>query len=137
MKRKLIALLAIVALCVLMLPACTASAEGSIKTITKPYIAQYECVKAKCGDTDLLENFDYVRIILADDEELEVVVKPKGEEKQITKGTYALNPETRELTGEIGILGYKYREKVIVKNGRFTISKNIGGKEFYAEFKVI
>ncbi len=139
MKRKLllISVLFFLSLSIFILPACEAKAEGSIKDITKPYIAQYECVEAKLGDKDLLEEYDYIRIILVNNEKMQLVFKQKGEEKQIIDGSYALDLSTRELEGEIGILGYRFREKATVKKGEFTISKTIFTKQLYMKFKVI
>lgn len=139
MKRKLllISTLFFLSLSIFILPACEAKAEGSIKDITKPYIAQYECVEAKLGDKDLLEEYDYIRIILVNNEKMQLVFKQKGEEKQIIDGSYTLDLSTRELEGEIGILGYRFREKATVKKGEFVISKTIFTKQLYMKFKVI
>lgn len=139
MKRKTTIILAAIALSLslFVFSGWTAEKDSSIKAISKPYIAQYECVTARLGETDLLKNFDYIKIILEDAQKFELVFKPKDGEKQTAEGSYSVDPKTRKLTGEIGILGYKYKESVTVKNGRFTISKIIGAKEFVAEFKAV
>ncbi len=139
MKRKILfsAALLFLSLSILLLPACEARAEGSIKEITKPYIAQYECVEAKLGDKNLLEQYDFIRIILVDNEKMQIVFKPKDNDKQIIDGAYDLDFKTRELVGEIGILGYKFKEKTTVQKGEFVISKTILAKQLYMKFKVI
>ncbi len=139
MKRKLYILfsLLIPVLCLLAVPACEADAEGSVKELTKPYIAQYECVEAKLGDTDLLEEYDYIRIVLADSEKMQLVIQPKNGERQIIEGTYELDFDTRELTGEVGILGCRFKEKTTINRGEFTISKTLLSKQLFIKFKII
>lgn len=119
-----------------MLPACDMKAEGSIKSITKPYIAQYECTEARFGNINILEQYEFIKIIILDKDQLEVNIKPKNGEKKSARCAYTLDPETRTLSAEVGILGYKFKESVVVKNGQFTISKIIGSKEFFVKFEV-
>ncbi len=137
MKRKLslplIILIAAMALAVI--PACTMSAEGSIKTITKPYITQYDCIEAHIGKEDLLKRHDFITITLLDDKELEVSFKQKGRQKRSYTFPYTYNDKTHELSGEAGILGYKFKEKVVLKNGEFTISKALGKQQLFMKFR--
>ncbi|MDE7329645.1 MAG: hypothetical protein K2N30_00910, partial [Clostridia bacterium] len=113
MKRKLSLL---VLLCALVsvaatLSACSISASGSIKSITKPYIAQYECIEARLGTQNLLEKYEYIIITFLDSEEMEISFKPNDGEKKSFKGNYSVDPETREFSGEMGIFGYTFRER--------------------------
>lgn len=135
-KQVLIALICI-ALCVVsLLPACSMSAEGSIKSLTKPYIAQYKCIEATLGEEDLLAKHDFIYITLLDDEELEVSFKLKGGSKHNFRFPYEFNEDTRELSGEAGILGYKFKERVKVENGEFTISKALGKRQLVMKFQL-
>ena len=135
MKRKLIILTAVLALCLLILPACNAQEAGSLKSITKPYIAQYECTEAKLGEQDILEKYDYIKIILVDKNEMNVVYKPKDGEKRIVKNEYMFDTKTKELSAEIGIFGYSFKQSVTVQNGQFTINKTIGNEQLVMKFK--
>lgn len=136
MKRKILPLLLILLCTLLILPACSGiDANASIKSITCPYIAQYECVEARYGDINFLKDYEFIRITLVDAEEMEFSFKPKGGEEKRAIGTYKIDPKTRELEGEIGILGYSYKEKVIVKKGQFSISKILGDKELFMKFE--
>lgn len=126
MKRKILILLTLLALVLTLLPACEVKADSSIKSISRPYIAQYECVQARYGNKNLLEEYDYIKITLLNKEELEVSFKPKDGEKKSAKCNYTLDPETRILQAEIGILGFKFKESVEVVNGKIVIVKNIG-----------
>lgn len=135
MKKK-ICLLALLFCAVLLLPACGFDAQSSLKTITMPYIAEYECVEARLGSEDLLKKYDYFYISLLNKEEFEVSFKEKDGKRLIFKGKYTLDPKTRELSGEIGVLGFKYKESVTVKNGEFVIEKNMGPFPLYMKFRV-
>ncbi len=138
-KSRILLLISVIAALlalVFTLPACTIKAEGSIQSITRPYIAQYECTKARLGEKNLLDDYDYVRFVLLDKNQLELEYKPKNGEKQTRTGTYQLDPQTRELTAEIGLLGYRFKESVILEKGRFTVTKPIGTKELVLVFEM-
>lgn len=135
MKKKFY-LLAVLFCAVLLFPACGMDMKSSIKTITMPYIAEYECVEARLGSEDLLEKYEYFYITLLNKEELEISFKEKDGKRTLVKGTYTIDPKTRELTGETGVLGFRFKESVIVKNGEFVIEKNLGPFPLYMKFKV-
>lgn len=84
----------------------------------------------------MLAKHDFIYITLLDDKELEVSFKAKGGNKHSFKFPYEFNQETRELSGEAGILGYKFKEKVSIENGGFTISKALGPKQLIMKFKL-
>lgn len=139
MKKKLIILLTVVALCLFILPACKMDAENftksSVKSISKPYIAQYECVEARFGEENFLEYYDYIRVVLLNKNELELLYKLKDGDKKSVTGSYTLDPETREIDAEIGILGYKFKKKVKVEKGEILISHTIMQKELFMKFQ--
>ncbi len=101
-----------------------------------PYIAQYECTEARFGNEDLFEKFEFIEINLINQEKLELIYKLKNGDKKVIKAPYNLNKSTRELSAEIGILGHKFKQTAIVKNGKFTISKTIGKKQLVMKFKM-
>lgn len=140
MKGKNMAAAVIAALSLTLLSACNAmqtnTANSSLKTLGKPYIAQYECTEARLGDTDLLKSFEYVKIIFLNKNEFELTFKPNGGDKKIFKGNYSVDPVTRELESDISVLGHKFKEKTKIENGRFTVSKTLGGKELFVLFEV-
>lgn len=135
MKRKFIILPVIFALFLIILPACDARGYGSLKAITRPYIAQYECADATYGGESITEKFDYIELILENKRDLLLIYKPKGGDKHSAKGKYTFDAKSRELTADIGVYGVKLKQTTTVKNGRFTISKTIGKKQLIMNFK--
>lgn len=139
MKRRLFIVIAIFALCLCIFPACEMDTESlaksSVKAISRPYIAQYECVEARFGEDNFLDYYDYIKVILLNKNEIELLYKLKGGEKKSVTGTYTLDPATREIDAEIGILGYKFKEKVKVEKGEFVISHILQKKELYIKFQ--
>ncbi len=136
MKKKSFILTAVFAFLLLLLPACDARSAGSLKSITRPYIAQYECTSATYGGDNLLEKYDYIEIILVNKNDMEIVYKPKYARQRVIETTYSLDTETRELTAEIGILGYKFKETVKIEHGKFTITKAIANKQLIMNFQM-
>lgn len=143
MKKKILYITVILCLLLLLTPACSSSQasatsdkSGSLKSITKPYIGEYECVEARFGDKDLLEKYDYIIISLVDDKKMEVSFKPKDGKKKTFEGAYEVNPETREFTGEVGILGVRFRESTKIENGKFTVTKLIFSMPLIMNFKM-
>ena len=123
---------------IVLLFACafTIDENSSIKELTHPYMNTYECTRATLGDADLLEEYEYFRIIIGENEKLEVLMKKKGEQEQSFASTYKFDEHTRELTAEIGILGFAYRQKTIIRNGKFVISMPVLAKQLVMIFEV-
>lgn len=119
----------------ILLPACDIKNAGPLKSITHPYIAQYECVEATLGEEDLLKKFDFIKITLLNKENMELCYKPKDGESKTIKSNYTFDYKTRKLTAEVGILGYTFKQSTVIEKGRFTISKPIGGKQLIMKFK--
>lgn len=136
MKRKLLFIAVIFALFITILPACDAQKAGSLKVITRPYIAQYECTSATFGDDNLLEKFDYIEVNFLNKKELEIIYKIKSGNRKVIASTYEIDPETRELSAEIGIFGYSFRPTTKIENGKFTVMKTIGRKQLIMNFQL-
>ena len=136
MKKKIYLLTVFLCLALLLFPACGIDMNSSLKSLSMPYIAEYECVEARLGSENLLEKYEYFYITLVNKEELEISFKEKEGKRTLVKGTYSIDPKTRELTGETGVLGFQFKESVIVNNGEFVIEKNLGPFPLYMKFKV-
>ena len=70
-----------------------------------------------------------------DKKRLEVSYKPKNGKRNSFITEYDFNPKTHELTAESGILGIKQTEKVIIENGKFTITKKLGLQQLILKFE--
>ena len=86
MKRKLLLVCVVLSLLLLILPAGEMDASGSVKSLTKPYIGEYECVEARLGETDLLEKYEFIKITLIDDKKMEIGFKPKNGSQRSFEG---------------------------------------------------
>lgn len=117
--------------------ACDIKSAGPLKSITHPYIAQYECVEATLGGEDLLKKFDYIKITLLDTENMEISYKQKDGENKSINSKYNFDTKTRVLTAEVGLLGYTLKQSTVVEKGKFTLSKSIGGKQLIMKFKAV
>lgn len=135
MKKRLIIFAVLCTLLLTFLSACDVKNAGSLKSITNPYVAQYECVEAKLGEEDLLKKFDYIKITLVNKENLELTYKPKDGENKTIKSKYTFDVKSRTLTAEIGLLGYTLKESTVIEKGKFTLTKSIGGKQLVMKFK--
>lgn len=98
MKRKLFLVCVVLSLLLLVFPACEMDAKGSVKSLTKPYIGEYECVEGHMGETDLLEKYEFIKITLIDDKKMEINFKPKNGTQHSFEGEYSVDGETREFT---------------------------------------
>ena len=72
MKKKLILIALIFVMALTVLSACDIDANGSIKSITKPYITEYECIEGYLGGENLLDSYEFITITLVDDKEMQV-----------------------------------------------------------------
>ena len=135
MKKRLIIFFVLCTLILTLLSACDMKNAGPLKSITHPYIAQYECVEATLGDEDLLDKFDYIKITLVNKDTLELNYKLKDGDNKTIESNYNFDVNSRTLTAEVGILGYSVKQSTVIEKGKFTISKSIGGKQLVMKFK--
>lgn len=133
-KKTIIIILSLLILSLVFLAGCEDLSQQSIKSITNPHIATYECVEARYGGDNLLEKFEYIKITLLDDKELEFSFKSNGEKKSKTF-PYTFDSETRELSCEGTVLGCRIMEKVKIEDGEFTVKKILGNKTLIMKFK--
>lgn len=97
----------------------------------------YECTRATLGDTNLLEDYDYFRIIIGEKNQLKIMYRKKDGSCNEFDSTYKFNEKTNELTAEIGIMGFNYKQKTIITDGRFTITMPIMSKQLVMIFEVL
>ena len=139
MKRKFAIYTAIILLILCfstVMAACNASEKGSVKAITKPYIAQYECTEATLSGKDILKDFEFIRVTFLDGKSLEVSFKRSGEKKHAVICPYVVDSRTREFTADFGFLGMKFQQSTHIENGQFTVARQIGNHELVFKFKI-
>ena len=139
MKRKLtlFTLILILAVtCALSLSACDLTEQNSIKAITKPYIAQYECVEATYGGKDVLKNFDFIRVTFLDGKQFEFSFKTKIGKKKAFVCNYKVDPVTREIDADGSVLGYEFQQSAVIKDGKFVVARPIMKKELVLKFEM-
>ena len=137
MKKRLFIYVVLCTFLLTFLCACDMKNAGPLKSITHPYIAQYECVEAKFGEEDLLQKYDYIKITLLNSNTLELNYKQKHGDNKTIKSNYNFDTKSRTITAEIGLLGYKIKQSTVIEKGKFTISKSIGGKQLIMKFKAV
>lgn len=136
MKKKILIVLSVFCMLLpLFVCACDAREAGSLKSITRPYIAQYECTEATLGSENLLEKLEYITVVLVNKDTMQIIYKPKDGKKQINETKYTFDTKTHELSAEIGIYGFKFKQTTVVEKGKFTVSKPIGTKQLIMKFK--
>lgn len=133
-KIRYAAIAVLAALCAT-LCACGMSADSSLKELTHPCITRYECTYARWGESDFLDDFDYIRITLLDTEKMALEYKKTGEDAHSYECSYALDEKTGEFTAEAGALGIKLREKIKIENGKFTVSLPLMGRQLIMKFQ--
>ncbi len=136
MKKRIIPIILIAAVCILSLCAFKIDTSSSIKSLTHPYINSYECIFATLGGDDFLDDYEYIRINILDAKELEVSFKKINGKKHSYKTNYTCDDQTGELEAEIGILGFRFKQKTKIRNGKFVLSMPILTKQLIMKFAV-
>ncbi len=134
MKKKIFAVMLAAVTACLFLCAFTFDSDSSVKSLTKPYIATYDCTYAQLGKEDLLEKYEYLKITFLDDKQLEVSFKRKKGKRHAYVSDYVYDDKTGEIKAEIGILGFKFRQATKIENGKFNLSMPILGRQLIMQF---
>ena len=82
-----------------------------------------------------MEEYEYFRIIVGENNDLKVLFKRKDGKAYEFSSKYTFDDTTHELTAEIGVLGYPYRQKTVIEKGTFTISMPILNKQLIMIFE--
>ncbi len=135
MKKATVCAVILCVLTVIFSCAFTLDPHSSLKTLTKPYAATYDCTMARLGDTDLLEDYDYLKIIITDSDKLIFEMQRKGRKKYVRECNYEYDDRTGCLSAEMGILGFTFRQKTKIENGKFVISMPILSKQLTMIFE--
>ena len=107
--------------------------DSKLDDISKPYLGEYECKRAQLGSVDYLKRFQYLRLVLKDEENFTLYYQEKGEQKREVSGKYTYDREKKTLTLKGGE-GCIFRECTLDK-GLFTLNFPIAGKILVLEFE--
>lgn len=113
---------------------CSIKETDDLQSLTHPYINQYTCQKATFDGKNLLENVDYITVILADGGKADVLIKENGKPKKKFSGKYTYNAEVQELNLDFGVFGYRLKQSIKIENGGFCINAQIKDKVLFLQF---
>lgn len=137
MRKKAISAGLLAILIIMFACAFTIDENSSVKELTHPYINTYECTRATLGNTNLLEKYEYFRIILDEGNKLTLLLKRQDDAEKKFISTYAYDDKTHTLTAEAGILGFAYRHETTIEKGKFTISMPIMTRQLVMVFEAL
>lgn len=133
--RKIAALAAVLALlCVFC--ACDVNELSSLREFSRAYAGEYECFEATLGGKDLLDKTRFVHLSLERDGTFTVSAKNKAGLSAEKSGSYEYDEESGVLTFRAEHGGKRYEKRAELKNGAFTISHSLGGRELVLKFRV-
>lgn len=108
--------------------------KGELKSITRPYLGEYECTRALLGDRDYLEDFDYVRLELRSKDEYVLRYRKKGKKEGQTDGKYRYEEGTDKLILELDERGLVTKEGSF-QVGMLTFFVPLSTKNFLVQFE--
>lgn len=109
---------------------------SGIKSLTKPYINEYVCTYGMLGEKNILEETDYIKVTFLDSKTLEVSYKKKEGKRYAFECGYTHNNATNEVTIDFGLFGAENKPRIIIKDGKFSVSKKLGSKLLFMVFEV-
>lgn len=113
---------------------CQINDSDDLSSLTHPYADQYKCEKAMLGNENLLKSIENLTIILQENGDAEIILKEFNKPIKKFNGKYTVNDDTRELTMKFGILGYEFKPRTIIENGKFNITTQINNSILYLQF---
>lgn len=135
MKKYITACAVPVAAACALFCSCTTDAESSLKELTHPYIARYECTMLNYGGVEMYDRFDYIRITLEDRDEMLAEYKLKGGKPHEYRCGYTYDQKTGEFYADCGAAGFMPKQPIIIENGSFTISFPVAGRQLTMRFE--
>lgn len=109
---------------------------SGIKSLTKPYLNEYVCTYGMLGERDLLEDTEYIKVTFIDKQTLEISYKKTEGKKHAFECGYSHDDKTGEVVIDFGLFDAENKPRIIINDGRFTVSKQLGNKLLYMIFEV-
>lgn len=115
---------------------CSVGEMSGLKDFTKSFCGTYECKKAVLGETNLLDDFEYIRLELKTDGSACFYYKPFGGKKVEKEGEYKLTEEENEIMLCFTALGKRYCKKIKTSGGEIDIVQNYGNRQMLIIFEL-
>ncbi len=136
MKKKLCAyLLPLVAAC-LVVCSCEIKDMSGIKSLTRPYINEYVCTYGMLGERDLLEETEYIKVTFIDKQTIEISYKKTEGKRHAFECGYTYDDDTGEIIIDFGLFGAENKPRILIKDGKFTVLKQLAAKLLVMVFEV-
>lgn len=123
-----------ISVCLSVMLCASCKLGDTLPEVTKPYLGEYECKRATLGNTEYLQDFDYVRLTLDPDDTFTLAFRKKGGDKEEEKGAYTYDFEQEELV-LFSEQSAAYQRRFPLKDGKLTITLEVGTNTFVAEFE--
>ena len=118
----------------LALGGCSARELPSLRTFARPYLGEYDCVYARCGGVDLLEDLREVVLALGEDGTFTVTAHPKQGEAHTATGRYEFEEASGTLIFHCGKGSRAVVQRCLLEGGTFTFVQNVAGMRLFARF---
>ena len=134
MKKKQVLKSSILASIAALLTLFSGIKDLGLKDVTKPYLGEYECLEARFGGTDYLEDFSYITIELKDDETFILHYEKRNGEKKQERGYYRYDKKRQVITLYAKERSFLKLETPL-KDGAFDIIVKMGSKTLHMKFE--
>lgn len=115
---------------------CDVQSLSSLGAFSEVHAGEYECVRATLGGTDLLSLCRYVHLTLERGGTFTVSAKSKAGVLEEGRGRYDYDPADGALTLYAERGDRRYAKQTVLREGSFTITHTLGGRELIVQFRV-
>lgn len=117
------------------LSACNAESLGTLSAVAHPYAGTYECKYVLFNEQNLLDDFDYIRLELKNDDRFSVYFRDKNGVKGRYFGNYSYDTENNTFTIREKMFGRSLEKTFSVTEGVIDIAVQYGEKMLLVKFE--
>lgn len=129
-KLKISALIPILTL------ALNALALTGLKDVARPYLGVYECKYARLGETDLLEELDYITFSLLHRDVFKIEFRDKNGVRGLYRGHYTFSEKDKTITINENIFGKKVTKTFSAERGTIQVNLKFGDEALSIKFEM-
>lgn len=108
---------------------------GSLKSVSKPYLGEYECKNATFGEREYLDEFEFIRLELFSDERFVLSYREKNErETHKAEGRYEYDESNGTLLLKTNGTS-SIKRKFSLKNGVLLVTATLGDRLLLLRFE--